>query len=227
MRIAATATFHALPVRLPSPDTSHATQSPGDDRPASVREGAANPGAPAAGAHGGTAPGPQQQRAEQLLIAELASRDQEVRAHEQAHAAVGGSHAGAPSYTYSRGPDGKRYAVGGEVSIDVAAVPNDPEATLAKMEIVVRAALAPAEPSAQDLRVAAQAQAQMVEARAELARIRSEQPAATQAQRSETSATDDATQSALPAPVSSPDLDLYRRLAGPAAAAGAQVDLIA
>lgn len=110
-----------------------------------------------------------------LEIAELANRDQEVRTHEQAHAAVGGVHAGAPTYTYTRGPDGKRYATGGEVSIDVGAVANDPQATLSKMQIVLRAALAPAEPSAQDRRVAAQAQAQMAVARAELVALQREE----------------------------------------------------
>lgn len=110
-----------------------------------------------------------QEQALQLVIAELANRDREVRSHEQAHAAVGGAHAGAPTYTYTRGPDGKRYASGGEVSIDVGAVANDPQATLSKMQIVIRAALAPAEPSAQDRSVASQAQAQMAVARAELA----------------------------------------------------------
>ncbi len=105
----------------------------------------------------------------QLAVAELANRDREVRTHEQAHAAVGGVHAGAPTYTYTQGPDGKRYASGGEVSIDIGAVANDPQATLTKMEIVIRAALAPAEPSAQDRSVASQAQAQMAVARAELA----------------------------------------------------------
>lgn len=120
----------------------------------------------------------QQQRQEQLEIAELASRDREVRAHEQAHAAVGGAYAGAPTYTFARGPDGKRYAVGGEVSIDTSPVPNDPEATLRKMELVQRAALAPAEPSAQDRRVAAQAAAQAAQARTELAQQRREEAAA-------------------------------------------------
>lgn len=108
----------------------------------------------------------------QLVVAELANRDREVRAHEQAHAAVGGPHAGAPTYTYTQGPDGKRYASAGEVRIDVGAVANDPQATLSKMEIVIRAALAPAEPSAQDRSVASQAQAQMAAARAELAALR-------------------------------------------------------
>ncbi len=111
----------------------------------------------------------QEEQKLQLVVAELANRDREVRAHEQAHATVGGVHAGSPTYTYTQGPDGKRYASGGEVSIDVGAVANDPQATITKMEIVIRAALAPAEPSAQDRSVASQAQAQMAVARAELA----------------------------------------------------------
>ena len=49
---------------------------------------------------------------EQNKVAELKSRDQEVRTHEQAHAAAGGQYAGSPSYEYEQGPDGKRYAVG-------------------------------------------------------------------------------------------------------------------
>jgi hypothetical protein len=110
--------------------------------------------------------------AEQKQIADLAARDREVRAHEQAHAGVGGAHTGGASYTYTRGPDGKRYATDGEVSVDTSAVPGDPAATLTKMDIVRRAALAPAEPSSQDLRVAAQAQATAAQARAELAEQR-------------------------------------------------------
>lgn len=111
----------------------------------------------------------QEEQKLQLVIADLANRDREVRTHEQAHAAVGGAHAGSPTYTYTQGPDGKRYATGGEVGIDVGAVADDPQATISKMEIVIRAALAPAEPSAQDRSVASQAQAQMAVARAELA----------------------------------------------------------
>lgn len=110
-----------------------------------------------------------QQRVEQAEVAALARTDQEVRTHEQAHAAVGGAYAGSPSYTYTRGPDGKRYAVAGEVSIDTGSVPGDPEATLRKMQVVIRAALAPAEPSAQDRQVASQAQIKLAEARVELA----------------------------------------------------------
>ncbi|WP_304439581.1 putative metalloprotease CJM1_0395 family protein, partial [Oleiphilus sp. HI0123] len=80
-------------------------------------------------------------------IAELRARDQEVRAHEQAHKAVGGQYAGAASFTYQSGPDGNRYAVGGEVSIDISPIPNDPQATISKMNTVKAAANAPAEPS--------------------------------------------------------------------------------
>lgn len=110
-----------------------------------------------------------QQEQEQKVLAELATRDREVRAHEQAHAAVGGQYAGSPTYSFERGPDGVNYAVGGEVSIDTSPVPNDPEATLRKAQVIRAAASAPAEPSPQDRRVAAQAASLENEARAEIA----------------------------------------------------------
>ncbi|MBB6521050.1 putative metalloprotease CJM1_0395 family protein [Pseudoteredinibacter isoporae] len=96
-------------------------------------------------------------RDEMQLIQKLAARDREVRDHEQAHAAVGGELAGAPSYEYQKGPDGKNYAVGGEVPITIQEVAGDPRATLENARKVQRAALAPAEPSDQDRRVAARA----------------------------------------------------------------------
>tara|TARA_B100002019_G_scaffold188519_1_gene162796 strand:- start:1427 stop:2290 length:864 start_codon:yes stop_codon:yes gene_type:complete len=102
-------------------------------------------------------------------VDELKSRDQEVRVHEQAHAAVGGQYAGSPSYDYERGPDGKSYAVGGEVQIDVSPVQGDPQATIQKMQVVRRAALAPAQPSAADRSIAADAANKATQARAELA----------------------------------------------------------
>lgn len=110
----------------------------------------------------------QQEAEEQAIVRELAARDREVRAHEQAHAAVGGNLAGAPSLSFTTGPDGKRYAVSGEVSISVSAVPNNPEATIQKLEQVQRAALAPANPSSQDRKVASQAAASIGQARSEL-----------------------------------------------------------
>ncbi len=109
------------------------------------------------------------------VLRELKARDLEVRAHERAHAAAAGSLVrSGPSYDYQRGPDGRLYAVGGEVQIDTSPVPGDPEATLQKAQKIQRAALAPAEPSAQDQAVAAQAVAMAVEARVEIARERSE-----------------------------------------------------
>ena len=107
-------------------------------------------------------------QAERQQIEELAARDREVRAHEQAHAAVAGQLGGSPSYTYQRGPDGVSYAVGGEVNIDTSPVPGDPEATLRKAQQIQRAASAPADPSGQDRQVAAQAVRLEQEARIEL-----------------------------------------------------------
>ena len=110
----------------------------------------------------------QAEQQEQQQIRELSARDLEVKTHEQAHAAIGGQYAGAPSYSYERGPDGKQYAVAGEVQIDIAPVPGDPQATVQKMQQVRSAALAPAEPSAADRRIAGEALQRQMQAQAEL-----------------------------------------------------------
>lgn len=112
--------------------------------------------------------GQQLSEGEQQKVDDLEQRDREVRTHEQAHANIGGQYAGSPSYEFERGPDGKNYAVGGEVKIDVSKVQNDPQATIRKMEQVQRAALAPAEPSAADRRVANEAAQKAQQARADL-----------------------------------------------------------
>jgi len=105
---------------------------------------------------------------EQMDIQQLSARDREVRAHERAHAAVGGQYASAPTYQYERGPDGVNYAIAGEVSISTGAVAGDPQATIEKAQTVKRAALAPAEPSPQDRQVAAEATKMELDARAQL-----------------------------------------------------------
>ncbi|WP_417623603.1 putative metalloprotease CJM1_0395 family protein [Paremcibacter congregatus] len=105
---------------------------------------------------------------EKILVEKLKKTDQEVKAHEQAHKNAGGQYAGSASFTYQSGPDGKRYAVGGEVPIDISPVAGDPRATIAKMSVIIAAALAPAQPSGQDRSVAAQASAARAEAQAEL-----------------------------------------------------------
>jgi hypothetical protein len=107
---------------------------------------------------------------EEKLIQELRATDREVRAHEMAHqAAAGGLSKGGPTFEYQSGPDGQRYAVSGEVQIDTSGVSGDPEATLQKAQQIQRAALAPAQPSAQDRSVAVAAAAMAAEARAEIA----------------------------------------------------------
>ncbi len=106
-------------------------------------------------------------------VRELKKRDAEVRRHEAAHKAAAGSAApGGPSFQYTTGPDNKRYAVSGEVAIDASEVAGDPQATIAKMQRIRRAASAPAQPSGADRRVAAQAAVTEREARAELAKER-------------------------------------------------------
>jgi len=132
---------------------------------------------------------------ERKVVEELRARDQEVRAHENAHkAAAGGYATGGPTYTYQTGPDGKRYAIGGEVQIDTSEVPNDPEATIRKAQIIRRAALAPAEPSGQDQKVASQARTIENRARQELAKERREE---TQERTEETSETSEGSSSSI------------------------------
>lgn len=110
------------------------------------------------------------------ILRQLRARDREVRAHEAAHTAAGGSLVrGGPSYTFQTGPDGRSYAIGGEVQLDVSAVPNNPQATLAKASQIRAAALAPANPSAQDVRVAANANQLASRARIDLAVQRREE----------------------------------------------------
>ena len=105
---------------------------------------------------------------EQNDVDELKQIDGKVRRHEEAHMAAGGDLVrGGVSYGYKVGPDGKSYAVSGEVSIDTSVVKDDPDATIQKMEKVKRAALAPADPSGQDRSVASDAAQKEAEAQME------------------------------------------------------------
>lgn len=94
---------------------------------------------------------------QQQEIAKLKDRDEEVKAHEQAHlSAASGINASAPTYTYETGPDGEKYAIGGEVSINVTQT-GDPEKDMQSAQTMKAAALAPSQPSSQDLAVAREA----------------------------------------------------------------------
>jgi hypothetical protein len=147
-----------------------------DARVGEARAAGAQPAAPAPAAEPGPAaeaprsPGvqPELTPEEQAVVEELRKRDAEVRAHEMAHVAAAGGLAGAPTFSYQTGPDGKRYAVGGSVSIDTSGGA-DPEETIAKAQRIRAAALAPADPSGQDRAVAAKAAQMESSARAALA----------------------------------------------------------
>jgi hypothetical protein len=105
---------------------------------------------------------------ERRIVSELQRIDRQVRAHEQAHLAAAGGLSRGVSFHFATGPDGRRYAVGGEVRLDTAPVEGDPQATVRNARQIRAAANAPANPSAQDRAVAAQASAMEAQARQEL-----------------------------------------------------------
>lgn len=112
----------------------------------------------------------------QAQVAKLKATDRAVRAHEQAHISAAGGYAkGGASFSYTRGPDGRLYAVGGEVRIDASPVPGDPDATIRKAQVVRQAAMAPANPSGQDRSVAAAASQMAQEARVEKLKLSREE----------------------------------------------------
>lgn len=93
---------------------------------------------------------------EKRVVKELGVRDSEVKSHEAAHQAAGGGMTGAASYTYQQGPDGKMYAIGGEVSIS-APSGSTPEETIKNARQIAAAAMAAGDPSPQDFSVASSA----------------------------------------------------------------------
>lgn len=97
-------------------------------------------------------------------IQQLKKRDQEVRTHEQAHVSAGAKNA---QYEYETGPDGKRYATGGHAEIETSKG-DSPESTISKAQQIKKAALAPSNPSSQDRKVAAEAEAMIAQAQKEL-----------------------------------------------------------
>jgi len=102
-------------------------------------------------------------------VSELQARDSEVRAHEAAHQAAGGGMTGGASYTYQKGPDGRMYAIGGEVSISTKGG-STPQEAIANARQVQAAAMAPANPSGQDYAVATSAKVMEMKAQQELAK---------------------------------------------------------
>ena len=128
---------------------------------------------------------------EQRIVTELQAADTNVRAHEAAHMAAGGGLTSPASYTYERGPDNKMYAVAGEVGISTGEG-NTPQESLNKAQTIRRAALAPADPSPQDLKVAAQAASMEMSARAQILQEKMEQNSQNPNNSNETSGDDSA-----------------------------------
>jgi hypothetical protein len=80
--------------------------------------------------------------------------DAQVRSHEQVHATIGQTTAPI-SYNYQQGPDGKMYAVGGNVRFDTS-IPDDPKAAAFKLDQIAKAASAPTDLSGADTMIANQ-----------------------------------------------------------------------
>lgn len=118
-------------------------------------------------------------------VRELQRIETSVQAHEAAHMAAGGSLAGGASYGYTQGPDGKMYITSGEVPISMPSS-DDPNQNIAYARQVAAAAMAPADPSPQDYKVAAQAAQMEMRARMDLsAKNAEEMQARTQEQKAQ------------------------------------------
>jgi hypothetical protein len=159
--------FYQARISLPGQDGGDGTTGTGSGNPGAGQDAtaASAPGA----ASGQAATQAQFNDSDSQQVKQLKEIDQKVHQHEAAHiAAAAGLAISGPQYEYKRGPDGQMYAVGGEVSIDTSAVPNNPEATADKARRVAQAALAPADPSAKDRQVASHANAMENQARMEM-----------------------------------------------------------
>lgn len=113
-------------------------------------------------------------------IQKLSQQDTEIRQYERAHLAVAGMVTrGGPHNEYRLGSDGRLYAVGGGVSLDINTGAGNYQRTLTKMEQVRRAALAPANLSIEDERVAALARYDIYRTRLETLNQQHEQARST------------------------------------------------
>lgn len=131
-------------------------------------DGAAPDGSKSGRKDGATTDGSGLTGDERREVKELERRDAEVRAHEQAHlAAAGGLAEGGPKFSFASGPDGKRYATGGEVGIAMR-TGSTPEETIRNAQRVQAAAMAPGDPSPTDQQTAAAAARMAQQTRQEL-----------------------------------------------------------
>lgn len=106
-------------------------------------------------------------KAQKQQVEDLQARDTEVRAHETAHQSSGAS-TGAASFSYQKGPDGRMYAIGGEVGVSFKEG-STPQESIQNARAVIAAAMAPANPSPQDYSVASSAKIMEMKAMQQLA----------------------------------------------------------
>lgn len=172
----------AIAPATPAQAQETAAQVPASGKPESAGDATTTAGSVAKGQNGTAL------TSEELgIVLELQGIDTAVRAHEAAHMAAGAGLASGASFSFVQGPDGRSYAVGGEVGIDTSSE-STPEATIAKMQQVRAAALAPASPSPQDRMVAAQASGAIILAQAELQQIAIDKASAARATADEAAA---------------------------------------
>ena len=98
----------------------------------------------------------------------LKDRDSAVKQHEAAHLIAGTGVTSGLTYTYQQGADGSSYAIGGEVTLSMQEGAT-PEETIQRAQKMRLAALAPADPSAQDQDLAIMAMKMEAQAREERA----------------------------------------------------------
>lgn len=114
------------------------------------------------------------------VLDQLQQIDTQVRQHEMAHVAAGGRYiTSGATFSYQKGPDGQSYAVSGEVGIDTTPIPGDPQATIQKMQQIKSAALAPVDPSSQDIKIASQATSKASKALSDLMILQAKEQAET------------------------------------------------
>jgi hypothetical protein len=152
----------------PGKNTSNSVREWGPDVKNHIRENLRHPTEVATDPSEDMAEETEPIKEEEETLQKLQAQDQKIRQHEQAHLSAAGSVAlGGAHYETQEGPDGNAYAISGHVNLDMSPA-SDPASTIAKAQVIQRAALAPSDPSPQDFKVAVEAAQIEAEARTEL-----------------------------------------------------------
>ena len=90
----------------------------------------------------------------QRVLDKFKKTDADIKSHEQIHASIGQT-TSPISYNYQEGPDGKMYAIGGQVRLDTS-IPSDPKAAAFKLDMIEKAAAGPMNSSGADSSIVSQ-----------------------------------------------------------------------